>query len=134
MKLRIVEGAWQNFALKSSVNCNGIAAVTLLVSTFNQRSSLLLGAEIRFGFIASVSQLLVHDIEQRLVLPESLKLLDEQPPGVVEPVGGMVGAMRREQNILQFIKGMSLRQRFLIENIQRGTFDSAIRKRVDQRL
>ena len=45
----------------------------------------------------------------------------------------MVGAMWRKQNIFQFVERVALRQRLMIENIQRGAFDSSIGKRAGER-
>src|SRR5580698_9083800 len=90
-------------------------------------------AQVRMESWELVSKFLVHDVEQRLALPEPLELRDEKPHGIVQPVGRVVGTVRRKQNIFELIEGMALRQGLLIKNIQRRAFDPAIRERTDER-
>src|SRR6202795_1244600 len=51
-----------------------------------------------------VSQLLIDDIEQRFTFLESFELRDEKLHRVVQPIRGMVGAMRRKQDVFQFVE------------------------------
>src|SRR5271154_1626677 len=48
-----------------------------------------------------VSQLLVDDIQQWLMVLEVLELRDEQIHGLLEPIGRVVGAVRRQQHIVE---------------------------------
>src|SRR5271154_4490196 len=88
----------------------------------------------RFGahYPNLISQLLIDHIEQRLAFAVSLELLEEKLHRIVQPIGRMVGAMRRKQDIFQLIERMTFWQRLLVENVQRSAFDSAGRKSVDQ--
>ena len=43
-----------------------------------------------------ISEFLIDDVEQRLTVAEPLKLGDEKLHGLLEPVGRIVGAMRRK--------------------------------------
>ena len=78
---------------------------------------------------ALVAQLLIDDVHQRLARLESFELLDEELHGPIQPIGSVVGAMRGQQYIFQLVKVMAVGQRFVIENIQGGAFDTSVRKR-----
>jgi hypothetical protein len=79
-------------------------ALTVGWSVDWKNSVYLLGSDVVFygralrtyGFCRLVSKSLVYDIEQLLTLLESFELRDEKLHCLVEPVGRIVGAMRRK--------------------------------------
>src|ERR1039457_6908778 len=71
----------------------------------------------------SVPQPLIHHVHQRLVFAVSFELLQEELHGALHPVGGMVGAMRGEQHVLQPVERVAVRQGLPIEYIQRRALD-----------
>src|SRR6202008_1229479 len=70
-------------------------------------------------------------VQQWLSATESFKLREEEAHGIVEPIGRMVRAMRRQKNVFQFVKGMCFGQRLFVENVQRCSLDLAFRERLD---
>ena len=82
--------------------------------------------------VSSVPEPLVHDIEEVLSTPESFKLYKEESRRIVEPVGRVVSAMGRQENILQGIKRMTFGQRLLIKNVKACSSDSIFREGLDQ--
>src|SRR5262245_26561782 len=73
----------------------------------------------------SVAQRLVDDIEKRLASAESCELRDEELHGIVQPIGGVIGRMWREQNVFQLVKGMTRGKRLFIEDVQRRASQAA---------
>src|SRR5687767_2938198 len=65
-----------------------------------------------------ISEFLIYDIAQRLALSESLEVIQKELHRLVEPVRGVVGAMRREQNIVEAEKGVACRQGFGLEHVE----------------
>ena len=54
------------------------------------------GRRSAIGRFFSIPQPFVHDVEQRLAFPKPLKLGNEQLHGLFQPVGRIVGAVRRK--------------------------------------
>src|SRR2546426_8269834 len=77
----------------------------------------------------SVSQLLVHYVPQRLPFVIALELLDEEAHRLIQPVRRVVGAMRREEHVLQPVERMTFGQRLAVEYVQRGALDMLAGKR-----
>lgn len=78
-----------------------------------------------------ITEMLFDDVEERLADAITRELVEEEEHGVIEPVGGVIGAMRGEQDVCQFVEGMTGGQRFFVENVESCTSDAVGRKRAD---
>ena len=67
--------------------------------------------------VNSIPQLLLYDIHQRHAGAETLELFDKKPHGLFHPVRGVIGAMRRQQHVLQLVERMTIRQWLLVDDI-----------------
>jgi len=65
----------------------------------------------------SISQPLIHNILQRFALLKPAILPQKQAHRLILPVGCVVRAVRRQQNILQLVQQTSRRQRFVLKDI-----------------
>ena len=68
-------------------------------------------------FLPSISQPLVRNVLQRLALFKPAILLKKEAHGLILPIGRVVGAVRRQQNILQLVQRMLRGQRLVIKHI-----------------
>jgi len=65
----------------------------------------------------SISQPLIDNVLQRLTLLKPGILLEKEAHRLILPIGRVVRAVRRQQNVLQFVQRMPRRQRFMLEHI-----------------
>jgi hypothetical protein len=65
----------------------------------------------------SISQPLIDDVLQGFALLKPAILLQKKAHRLILPVGRVVRAVRRQQNIVQLVQQMSRRQRFVIKHI-----------------
>src|SRR5271157_58119 len=91
-------------------------------------------ATVRGQYRPSISQFLIHDIEQGFALPKSFILIDEKLHRIVQPVRCVVRAMRRKQYVFKSVERMPRWQRLVIEHVQRRSTNSAAGERRNHRL
>jgi hypothetical protein len=65
----------------------------------------------------SISQPLIHNVPQRLALLKPAILVQKEAHRLILPIGRVVRAVRRQQNIIQLVQQMSRRQRFVLKHI-----------------
>src|SRR5581483_10346129 len=65
-----------------------------------------------------VASLLVDYVDQRLTFPEALIVLQEEAHGVIQPGCRMVGAMGREQHVVEPVEWVAFRQGFGIVHVE----------------
>src|SRR5207247_1174031 len=86
---------------------------------------------IEMHFRRSVPELLVYHIAQGLALAEPLEIIEEYLHRRFEPAARVVGAVRREQNVLHRIERMVRGKGFCVENVERGAPNSLLGKRLN---
>jgi hypothetical protein len=69
------------------------------------------------GYPSSISQPLIHNVLQRLALLKPTILLQKEAHRLILPVGRVIRAVRRQQNIIELVQQMSRRQRFVLKHI-----------------
>src|ERR1700734_4538501 len=82
---------------------------------------------------ALISQTLLDNILEPLTIREPLILRQKEPHRIIEPVLRVIGAMRRDQHILQLVNGIAGRDRLLLENIKPRAPDSLLTKSANHR-
>src|SRR5580692_3320802 len=87
---------------------------------------------IRRNCFMSVTGLFVHNIQKRPAGAEALEILDENLRGQAGPADCMIGRVRRQQHILETVKWVPLRERLLVENIQRSASNALRGKGTDE--
>src|ERR1035438_5707166 len=76
------------------------------------------------GFsLFSISLLLLHHVLQRLALREALELGQEETHSLLGPIGGVIGAVRGEEDVFQSVEGVAVGQGFGVEDVERGAFN-----------
>src|ERR1043166_2097733 len=74
-----------------------------------------------------IAELLLDHILQNLAPVETLELREEETHRLLGPIRRVIGAVRGEQHIIQLIERVSLGQRFLVEDVERGAADALFR-------
>ena len=64
-----------------------------------------------------ISQPLIDNVLQRFALLKPVMLLQKEAHRLILPIGRVVSAVRRQQNILQLVERMPRRQRFVLKHI-----------------
>src|ERR1017187_10148053 len=80
----------------------------------------------------SVPQVLLDDVFQRLIIAEPLVLLKKELHRLAKPDFGLIGAVRRDKNVFEFVDRIAGGNRLFLEDIQARTLDSLFSKRAHQ--
>src|SRR4026208_264010 len=86
----------------------------------------------KFRMITSITKLLVYHVDERLAAAEALEILQEELHAAPLPVWRVVGAVRREKHVVQFIKRMGGGQRVGIIDIESRAENAFTFERVDE--
>src|SRR5438552_11816771 len=75
------------------------------------------------GQFLLVPLFLIDDVLELFAGGESLELGQEEAHRLLGPIRGVVGAMRREQQVFQAVEGVAVGKWFRVENVQRRSLD-----------
>src|ERR1017187_9727603 len=81
----------------------------------------------------SIPQMLLDNVLQRLPLAEALVLQKKELHRLAKPDFGLIGAVRRDKHVLEFVDRVAGGNRLFFEDIQARTLDSLFGKRAHHR-
>src|SRR5215469_5424334 len=84
--------------------------------------------------VTSVTGVLIDDIFERFAFQKAVKIFDKKLQSAFPQIGQKIGAMRRNQDIIQTEERRIGRQRFTLENVQGRAANLFFLERGEQRL